>query len=409
MPEFTYTARDPEGKLIKATVKRDTKEDIEAEIKAKGLILTKISNKSSSGWKEKLDRLNEKVIALSKVPPSEKIFFTQNLMVMSRAGISLSQALATLAEQTPNKRLRQILSEVQNSVEKGNSFAASLEPFTKTFGELFINMIKAGETSGQLDQVLEQLTIQTKKEHHLKSKVRGAMVYPSIVIFAMVVIMILMFVFVIPQITSIFKEVDAELPLPTVILINISEFVVNNGLLVGISSILLIGGFVKFIRSKRGKLLWDKFLLKLPIINKILKKVNLARFSRTISSLMKTDIPITEVFNITSRVLSNSQYTTSLTNAAEKLKKGVNINQTLQSSPDLYPPVVTQMIAVGEETGSLDAILEQLAIFYEEEVDQTMSNLTSTLEPILMLLLGLAVGGVAVAVIMPMYSLTQSF
>ncbi len=360
-------------------------------------------------FKEKLEALNQKVVALSSVPVSEKIFFTQNLMVMIRAGISISDALKTLEEQTTNARLKQILSDVYQKVDRGVSLADSLEPYKKDFGELYINMIKTGEASGQLEQVLNQLTIQMKKDHHLKSKVKGAMVYPTIVVVAMIVIMILMFVFVIPQITSIFKEVDAELPLPTQILIAISDFVVNNGLMVGLAAVIIIFSFVKFIKSKKGKKIWHAFLLKLPIISTILKKVNLARFSRTISSLLKTDIPITETFTITGRVLGNSSYKDVVFSAAEELKKGVNIYTTLSKYPRLFPPIVTHMIAVGEETGSLDEILEQLAIFYEEEVDQTMSTLTSTLEPILMLMLGLGVGSIAVAVIMPMYSLTQQF
>jgi len=218
-----------------------------------------------------------------------------------------------------------------------------------------------------------------------------------------------MFIFVIPQITSIFKELETDLPLPTQIMIAISDFVVNNGLLVALGSIVLIGGFIQFIRSKKGKVIWHKILLKLPIIAPILKKINLARFARTTSSLLKTDIPITENFSITAKVLGNSEYKATLNQASEQLVKGVNINQTLKVRADLFPPMVTQMISVGEETGSLDTILMQLAQFYEEEVDQTMDTLTSTLEPILMLILGLGVGSIAVAVIMPMYSLTEAF
>jgi type IV pilus assembly protein PilC len=305
--------------------------------------------------------------------------------------------------------MQKILADVQDKVEKGKTLAESLQPYVKIFGELYINMMKAGETAGQLEQVLKQLTLQMKKDHHLVSKVRGALVYPVIVIAAMIIIMIIMFVFVIPQITAIFKEVEAELPLPTKILIGVSDFVLNNGILVSLSAIVLIGGFVRFIRSKKGKIIWHKFILKLPIISPILKKVSLARFSRTTSSLLKTDIPITENFLITAKVLGNTSYQILLNSAAEDLKRGVNIHTTLQSRTDLFPPIVIQMISVGEETGSLDNILEQLAIFYEEEVDQTMNNLTATLEPILMLLLGLGVGSIAVAVIMPMYSLTQQF
>ncbi len=369
----------------------------------------KIDSEEINSIKYYIDKINDKLLDYSSVPAAEKIFFTQNLLVMVKAGVSLSRALSTLAEQTGNKKLQKILLDIKTNVEKGTTLSDSLAPHAKIFGELFINMIRAGETAGQLEQVLNQLTIQMKKDHHLISKVRGALVYPAIVVSAMIVIMILMFVFVIPQITSIFKELDAELPIATRALMFISDFAVNNGVLVGLSAILIIGGFIKYIKSEKGKKVWNKFTIKLPIISGILKKINLARFARTTSSLLKTDISITENFQITSKVLGNYEYKDTLKNAAEELKKGVNINETLSSRKDLFPPIVIQMIAVGEETGSLDEILEQLAIFYEEEVDQTMNTLTSTLEPILMLLLGVGVGSIAVAVIMPMYSLTQAF
>jgi len=410
MPEFSYTARSKEGELKKGVIIKDSKEELVAYLGERDLILTLYKEiKNGTSIKEWFNKINNKFIDLSGVPASEKIFFTQNLMVMIKAGISLSQALTTLWQQTTNKKMQKILADVQDKVEKGKTLAESLQPYIKIFGELYINMMKAGETAGQLEQVLKQLTLQMKKDHHLVSKVRGALVYPVIVIAAMIIIMIIMFVFVIPQITAIFKEVEAELPLPTKILIGVSDFVLNNGILVSLSAIVLIGGFIRFIRSKKGKIIWHKFILKLPIISPILKKVSLARFSRTTSSLLKTDIPITENFLITAKVLGNTSYQILLNSAAEDLKRGVNIHTTLQSRTDLFPPIVIQMISVGEETGSLDNILEQLAIFYEEEVDQTMNNLTATLEPILMLLLGLGVGSIAVAVIMPMYSLTQQF
>jgi len=410
MPSFAYTARSKEGEIKKGVIDKTNHEELEQYLSSHDLILTEYNQiDTTNSIKDWINKINNYLIDLSGVPTSEKIFFTQNLMVMVKAGISMSQALHTLAKQTTNKKMQKILLEVQAKVEKGKSLAESLQPYVKIFGELYINMLKTGEAAGQLEQVLKQLTLQMKKDHHLISKVRGALVYPAIVVTAMIIIMIIMFVFVIPQITAIFKEVDAELPLATKILITVSDFILNNGLLVGLAFIILIFSFIKFVRSQKGRIVWHKFILKIPIISSILKKVSLARFSRTTSSLLKTDIPITENFFITAKVLGNSSYKQLLNQAAEELKKGVSIHSTLEKRPDLFPPIVIQMIAVGEETGSLDNILEQLAVFYEEEVDQTMNNLTATLEPILMLLLGLGVGSIAVAVIMPMYSLTQQF
>lgn len=348
-----------------------------------------------------------KSLTLRKVPVSQKIFFAQQLGIMLKTGISLSIALKSLGEQTENKRLKIILADVRQNVEKGNLFSKGLEKYEKIFGPLFINMIKAGEVSGNLEDVLKQLFIQMKKDHEVISKIKGAMIYPCIVITAMVVIGILMIVYVIPNITTIFKEVGGTLPFATQALITISDFTLKYGLIVLGAVVISLIIFIRLITFPKGKYIFHKFLLKLPIAGKIIKKINLARFSRTLSSLLKTDIPIIQTFQITSQVLGNVLYKKSLEKAAESIKKGIRIKETLEPYSKLFPPVVLQMIAVGEETGTLDEILEQSAIFYEEEVDQIMTNLPSILEPVLMIILGAGVAGMAVAIIMPMYSLSQ--
>ena len=234
------------------------------------------------------------------------------------------------------------------------------------------------------------------------------MTYPVIVITAMIGIAIAMIVFVIPKITGMFEEVNATLPLPTRILIALSDFMIANGLWVGIGFVVLIIAFFRLIRTKKGSYIWHGLLLKLPIIAPILRKINLAKFSRTFSSLLKTDIPVVQSFQITASTLGNSHYRRAVENAAERVKKGVQIATILAEYPKLFPPLVVQMVSVGEETGTIDTILDELAIFYEEDVDRTMSNLTTILEPILILLLGAGVGGLAVSIILPIYTLTQN-
>ncbi len=337
-----------------------------------------------------------------------KIFFVQQLGVMIKSGISLSVALKTLAEQTTSKQFKKILADIQQDVEKGNLLSKGLEKYQKIFGELFINMIKAGEASGKLEEVLKQLFVQMKKDHEIISKVKGAMIYPAIVITMMVVIGILVLVYVIPTISGIFLELSVELPLATRILIASSQFVLAYGFFLVIGSIVFIFVFVRLKRTPQGKLKFHQLLLKLPIAGSIIKKINLARFCRTLSSLLKTDIPIVQSFEITSRILGNVLFKNALLDAKEKIKKGVSIKESLGPYFKLFPPVVLQMISVGEETGALDNILEESASFYEEDVRQTMENLPSIIEPVLMVILGIGVGGMAVAVIMPMYSLSQS-
>lgn len=343
-----------------------------------------------------------------RIPNREKIFFVQHLGVMLKAGLSLAEALRTLSLQTENKRFKEIITDIKQEVEKGKPLSARLEKYNDVFDNLFINMIKAGEVSGQLEIVLARIYIQMKKDYELRSKVKGAMIYPIVVIIAMVAIGSLMIVFVIPKLTAIFKEASVSLPLPTRVLMATSDFVIQNYLIVSIAIVVLIYSFYKLITTKQGKYYFHLTLLRLPIISSIIKKINLARFSRTFSSLLKTDIPIMQTLEITANVLGNVLYKEIVLKASHSITKGISLGELLKEDVKLFPPVVTQMILIGEQTGSLDVVLEELAEFYENDIDQIMKNLPSIIEPVLILILGLAVAGMAVAVIMPMYSLTQA-
>ena len=357
---------------------------------------------------EVLDNVNKFFERFQNVPVTEKIFFVQHLRVMIRAGVSLSSALNVLSAQSSNKRFKSVLTDIKNGVEKGNAFSDSIKKHTNIFGNLFVSMIKAGEMGGKLEEVLNQLFVQMKKDHEIQSKVRGAMIYPAVVLFAMVGIGILMMVFVVPKLAEVFAESATTLPLPTRILMASSGFIVNNGILLIIVAIFAVGGFIFTIKTPKGKYYFDYFLLKIPIIGKIIKKINLARFSRTLSSLLKTDISITKTLNITSEILGNEIYKKVTLEAADKVTKGISIAKTLKEETSIFPPVVTEIITVGEETGSLDDVLDEMAGFYEEEIDQTMKNLPSIIEPVLILFLGVGVALMALAVIMPMYSLTDA-
>lgn len=355
-----------------------------------------------------VDKVNELLLKLSRVPLKERLFFVQHLGVMLKAGISLSIALKTLAKQTKNKYFTKILTDVSDRVEKGTSFADSLSVHKKIFGEMFISMIEAGEISGKLEVVLHELFIQMKKEHTLLSKVKGALTYPAVIVVAMLGIGTFMFIFVIPKITSIFKELNAELPLPTKILIGASEALVEHGIISAAVFFVFIVVIVQIMKTYRGKYIFQSILLKMPIFGEIVKKINLARFARNISSLLKTDIMIIKSFQITANVLGNLHYRNALNEMSQKIKKGGKISEVIGAYPKLFTPIVAQMIAIGEETGELDSILIELADFYEEEVNQVMENLPSIIEPVLILVLGLGVGGVAIAIIMPMYSITTA-
>lgn len=344
-----------------------------------------------------------------KLSTTQKLFLIQQMHIMVKAGVSITATLATLAEQADKKYFKDLLLNLKEEIEKGSTLAKAMRKYSKDFGELMVNMIESGEVSGRLEEVLQQIYTQAKKDHEIVSKVRGALVYPAIVVTAMFGIGTFMIVYVIPKLTDIFKDAGQQLPLPTRILIGTSDFLIQNGILSAVIFFGSIGLFVTFIKSGQGKKIWDSLLLKLPIISPIIKQVNIARFARTTSSFLKTDIPIVQTLTTTANVLGNTKYKAALQDASQKITKGVPLAETLQPYKDLFNPTILQMIAIGEQSGSLDTMLEEAANFYEGEVSQTMETLPTILEPVLMLLLGIGVGGMAVAIIQPLYSLTQAY
>ncbi|MDD5528026.1 MAG: type II secretion system F family protein [Patescibacteria group bacterium] len=344
---------------------------------------------------------------LLSVSPKEKLVFIQNLSVMIKAGIPVLTSFRTLAEQSESKTFARILKQVALKLEQGSTLADSLKMYPRTFNELFINMIDAGEMSGKLEEALGQLYVQIKKQYELTSRIKGALIYPVIVVAAMIGIGIFMMIFVIPKITSVFTESNVPLPLFTRILIDISNFLANNWMASSIIAAVLILAICKIMSTEKGKYTFQGLVLRMPIFGPIAKKINLARFSRTAGSLLKTDIMIVNAFRITANVVTNLHYRRAIMEISEQIKKGGQINEIIKNYPKFFPPMVTQMIAVGEQTGEVSSILTDLAEFYEGEVDQIMQNLPSIIEPLLILLLGLGVGAIAIAIIMPMYSLTS--
>lgn len=345
-----------------------------------------------------------------RVKLPQKIFFTENLRVMIKAGLSLTEALRTLALQTEQPGFKAVILALQADVEKGQSLSIALSRHARLFEPIFINMIASGEVSGTLEKTLEQLTTQMRKDYDLVSKVKGAMTYPLVVLSATVLIGIAMMIFVVPQILSIFDEMgSAELPLPTRILIAVTDFFKRDWPFALLGLLGLIFGFTWFIKRPFGKRLWHGTVLGMPIIGPIVKKINLARFTRTLSALLRTDIAIVQALTITSDIVRNVYYHDACMAMSEAVKKGETISRVLESSPKLFPPLVVQMLAVGERAGTVDEMLEEIADFYEKQIDQIMGNLSSIIEPLLIIFLGAAVGGIALAIITPIYALSMKF
>lgn len=342
-----------------------------------------------------------------RVSAVDKIFFTQHLEVMTRTGFPLADALDTIARSIENEYLERVILDIREGIERGEPLSQGLKKYPRIFPEIYTSMIEAGEVSGKLDEVLKQLTIQQRKRHELIAQAKSSLSYPAVVLTAMLVIGTGIVIFVLPKITQIYEDVHAELPLPTRIVIWFSKTMTQYGIWVGVGIILLCVLFVMWYRTEKGKRLVHKLLLRLPIVKTILMKMSLAAFARNLSSLLKTDIPIMETFRIISRTMGSVPYREALSHASEDLEKGIPIHAILEREPFLFPPLVSQIVSIGEQTGTLDTVTAELASFYEEDVAHLMEGLSTLIEPVLMLVLGAAVGGLAVAVILPIYSLVN--
>lgn len=338
------------------------------------------------------------------VPLAEKMIFSRNLSVMVGAGLSLSRAIETLAKQTPNKKLKSILISINSEIQKGRPFSDSLEMHIETFGDLYVNMIRSAESSGNMEDILKLLAKQLKKEYDLKRKVKGAFTYPAVILVAMSIIGAIMMFFVVPILATTFKELGVQLPLTTRIMIAVAEFGANYWYFFFAIIAAIIYGLVLFFRTKIGKNTSDTIFLKMPLIGSLTKKINSARFARTMSSLLEGGVPIIKSLEIVSKAIPNHYYVESIKVAIGEVQKGRPLSQTLEKYPNLYPPLVVQMIAVGEETGSVSDILKRLAMFFESEVSENTKNMSTIIEPFLMIIIGIIVGFFAISMMQPMYS-----
>ena len=403
MPIYSYTARDKKGKTIKGETAATSEKQLAHTLREEGLLLTHWERKKKKG------SLMKKLSSIGSASRKEKILFTNHLAMMLKAGVPVSKALGILAQQAKTKSFRRILEQVQTDVQKGKSLTDSLATHPNIFPKMYTSMVMVGEHSGRLEDVLVQLSNQLQKDHLLISRIRGAMTYPSIVLLAMIGVGIVMVTMVLPQLSDVFAEMEADLPFLTKLLLNSGDFASANIILVGATSIAVIAALFLFAKSKIGKPIWHKILILFPLIGPLAKKVNLARFARTISSLLKSGVSMVTALDIVSQTLGNVHYQRATGEAGSEITKGISLVTIFEREGKLFPPMVTQMIAIGEETGELDSILLQLAEFYEEEIKQTTDNLSSIIEPLLMIAMGLAVGFLAISVVQPIYSIGSSF
>lgn len=348
-----------------------------------------------------LSDITSRLLPISLV---EKMFFARNLAVMISAGLSLTRAMEALIQESANPKFKKILLEVNDSVIKGKPFADSLRIHEKVFGNLFINMISAGEASGKLTLVLKLLSNQMKKDYDLRKRVTGAMMYPAIIMTILVVIGTLMMIYVVPSLTAVIKDLGADLPLSTRIIIFTSEIIANYILWVLAAFVLWVFLLWRALKTEIGKKIFDHIVIRLPIFGELVIKFNTARFCRTLAYLITSGVPIVRSLEITGSVLGNSLFQKAIDGAAQDIQKGKQLSVLLAAHPRIFHPIVLQMMSVGEETGKTSDMMLRLALFFEEDVTNTTKNLSTIIEPILMVVIGTAVGFFAVSMLQPIYS-----
>lgn len=395
MSEYIYKAKGEEGDK-EGTIIAENEVEAARILKDKGLIPVVLKRQ-----KEKKKR---SLSLFSRISVTDKLMFTRNLMVMTKADLPLPRSLQVISGQMENKKFRKVLGDIEKELVKGESFSESLSNHPDVFSSLFVNMIEVGEASGGLSDVLEVLSKQMHRKHELRSEIIGALIYPAVIILAMIAIGVGMLVFVVPKISETFVEIGIDLP-PT------TQFVINLGNLFRDQWHLFVGGlgllvflFLRFKKEERFKESMGWMGMRLPIVSELVEKINAAQTLRALSSLLSVGVSLPSALEITAGVSKNIFYKRELLDSIERVTKGERLSTTLEGK-EIYPSLVTQMISVGEETGETSSILDNLADFYEDKVTRFSQNLTSILEPVIMFIVGAAIGFFAISMIQPMYSM----
>lgn len=398
---FHYTAKDLEGNKHQGEIETSDEHTAALLIRKKGLIVISVKYKNEAGSKF-FDRF------FNKVSFSNIVTFTRQLSTMVSAGLVLSEALDILQEQQDNKKLKEVLSDVSRNVKGGISLAAALARHKEVFPLLYINLVKSGEASGKLDVVLSKMADSLEKDREFRAKIKGAMIYPMVVITMMAGVVTIMMVFVIPKLTALFKESTLELPLPTQILIGVSGVFSSFWWLILTIGIVVFITLRRWIKTPDGRLAYDNFLLKVPIIGKIITNVTLTNFNRTFGILTSSGVPLLDGIGIVQDLTENAVFKQALKSTYSGVERGLSFSAQI-STLTIFPRIVGQMIKVGEETGKLDEIFTKLADYFEQETDHMVKNLTVAIEPIVLVGLGIGVAFLVVSIILPIYKLTTSF
>jgi len=408
MATYQYVAKDALGKVITGTSEAENEQILVRRLREKGYWVQKVNPARAAGRPQAQARRAGGGFAFGRVSGRDLAVFCRQFATMIDAGVSLVRCLAVLEEQSGSGRLRGIIREIQGSVESGETLSRAMTRWPKVFTNLFVGLVRAGEVGGVLDETLNRLATFMEENERMRRKVKAAMTYPVLVLIFATVVVIGMVTWILPQFVSVFKDLGiTDLPGPTKILIQISNFLTTKWYMMIGGVFLFVVAFGQYIHTRIGRRHWDWVKLKVPVFGKLNHKICIARFSRTLSTLLVSGVPILQALETVAGTVDNEIMADAIMASRAAIREGEQIGDPLQRS-GMFPPMVVQMVAIGEETGSLDAMLSKIADFYESEVDATLAGLTAALEPILIISLGFVVGFIVVSMFMPLLSAISS-
>lgn len=399
MPVYSWKARTRTGQTMKGEMEAEAIGLVHTQLRSKGLFPLMVKAKASS--------IEIKIPGFGgKVTDKDLVIFTRQFAVMIDAGLPLVQCLEILSKQSENKLLATTVDKIRADVEAGDTFAGALRKHPKVFEDLYVNMVEAGESGGILDTILNRLSSYMEKSMNLKKKIKSAMVYPASIVFIAFVVIVFLLIFVIPVFAKMFEGYGAALPAPTQFLIDLSNLMKKYFPIVIVLLIALVIGYKRFNKTETGKRMIDRVKLKLPVFGMLLRKVAVAKFTRTLGTLVSSGVPIIDGLTITGRTAGNKVIELAVLSTIDSIKEGATISEPLKEE-NVFPPMVIQMIQVGESTGALDTMLSKIADFYDDEVDNTVAALTSLLEPMIMMFLGIVIGGIMISMYLPIFKMAS--
>lgn len=400
MPNFTYSARNNQGKEVKGKIEARDGQAVVEILQDKGLVVVNVKEQATFDI-ESLGQIN-----IGGVPMKDKVVFMRQLATMVGAGLPLTRGLQVMEQQISNPMFKRVITQVKSSVEAGKSLAESFRNSDEVFDDVTINLIEAGESSGNLDDILNKLAIELEESKKLQGKLKGALTYPLILLVIIVGVMVLMMLVLVPAMSDIYGEFGGELPTITRVMVAMSDFFINYWWAIVIVLLGLLIGYKVWVDTPKGKRTKDKIIVKIPIMGVIISKMQLAQFTRLLGLLLGSGLSIIRALELTAMSLSNDMFKEVIFEAKEEVERGGSLALPIARS-DYYPLIVSSMIAVGEETGELDTVLAKVSQYYKEEVDQATENMSSLLEPIFLVIMGVAVAFIALGVYTPMFQLSE--